>query len=340
LGSAASDEPTALQLWSEGGLGSAAGPSIDRARYRWFYLDNPQGIARVNLALCSPDPQPIGFLGIGTRRFYIQGTEVSAGALVDFVVSPKHRSVFPALLLQRQGRANALETMDVLLGLPDVKAVSICKRLESQVTFDLPRYVRVLRTQEYIERSMPRVAAAPIAFVIGAVDRLVRRLRLLLVPLTYKWTEEFDARFDRLWNRLDKSRLCIGERGREFLNWRFNRQPNHRYQTLVIGRGDDEIVMYFVCELNGETLAVKDCLNTGTPEEFTAGLLMLSRAAYRLGARSVEVQVTVTEPFKRAFAHAQFVVRSNRPFFGMVNEGFRARAQDSDWYITQADEDV
>jgi hypothetical protein len=24
----------------------------------------------------------------------------------------------------------------------------------------------------------------------------------------------------------------------------------------------------------------------------------------------------------------------------MVNEGFRARAQDSDWYITQADEDV
>lgn len=331
----------ALEVWAEGGIASARGLEADRARYDWFYRKNPQGAACVNLLVHGEQQAPMGFLGIGARRLLLGGEPVAAGVLVDFVISPKHRSAFPALLLQRKGREQAFAFMRIIYGLPDTKAVGVCKRLESHVKFDLPRFARVLRSQVYLERLMPRWAALPLAIFSDTLDRIGMRLQLLFTSVAGGWVHKFDASFDDLWAALDKRNLCVGVRDREFLQWRFEQQPEHDYRTFVVKRKDSSaLLMYFVCEVSKTALRVKDCLHVASDRELRAGLLLLALAGRAMGASSVEIQVAANESFGRALRRAQYLQRSQRPFFAVVGAALRERAARVRWYITQADEDV
>lgn len=335
------DSATAIALWRAGGLGSATGVASDIARYNWFYLNNPQGLAKLGFATYDPDETTIGCIGIGARKFYLDGTEVSAGVLVDFVVSPKHRSVFPALLLQRDGRASALASMAAVYGLPGPKAVAVCKRLETHVSFELPRYVRVVRSAQYLERLAPRWLVAPFAALIDMLDRSAIGLQLLSVSLRGKWVESFDSRFDRLWDRIDKSAICLGDRKSEFLHWRYKQQPDRAYHVFVISHRDsEEIAMYFVCEAGNGGLKIKDFLTDESASAIKAGLLLLCQQARQMGMSFVEIQIAGSDAIKGALKGARFTPRSSCPFFAVVNEPFRSDVQAARWYITSADEDV
>lgn len=341
VGDACADGELARQVWVTGGLGSTQGVGADAARYEWFYLSNPQGVARVNWLRHADEAEPVGFLGIGRRQMLMAGQSVAGGALVDFVISPKHRSAYPALVLQRKGREVALAALEVIYGLPDTKAVLVCKRLESHVKFDLPRFARVVRSRAYLERLVPAWAAVPLAVFSDILDNFGIRLQLLLTRLRGEWMDGFDARFDALWAALDKRGLSIGVRDRAFLNWRFARQPARNYRTFVVKRpGSEALLMYFVCEITASTLRVKDCLCIGSERELCFGLLLLVQAARALGSSSVEMQVSADGIFKRALRGAQFGLRSQRPFFAIVNPVWRDQAAQLHWYITQADEDV
>jgi hypothetical protein len=330
------------KIWRAGGMGSAGGAHSDAARYQWFYLHNPEGSAAANILRHAAGDIPIGFLGIGRRRLWLGSEFVAAGTLVDFVVDPSHRTVFPAMLLQRKGREFAMQSMQVLIGLPDKKAVPVCNRLDRHVNFPLPRFARVLRAKSYFERWLPAWLARPLAYFSDALDLAAIRLRLLLTPLRGEWTRTFDSKFDRLWGSLEKRGMVLGVRDEAFLRWRFEQQPGHDYLVFAIRRkAAKELLMYFVCEQSDYGLAVKDCLNIGSERELCQGLLMLSLEARRMGANVLDIQIAAPKTWSQALRRANFVWRSDRPFFAVVAEPLRERAADGlHWYITQADEDI
>lgn len=339
IGNAETYEDLAVHLWREGELGASDGAETSHARYQWFYLRNPEGVARVNLLLHSAARTPIGFIGIGSRQLMLSEQKIAAGILVDFVVIPKHRSAFPALLLQRNARTSALEVMPILYGLPDTKALVISKRLGSQVWFDLPRFVRVIRGRTYFEKHMPRFFAVPLAFFSDTLDWLWMRLHLAFNSDVGQWIDQFNEEFDALWHALDKRDLCIGVRDQAFLKWRFTQQPGHQYRTFILKR-KGVLLMYFVCEVTGETLSVRDCLNIGSTNDFKIGLIKLSAAARQMNIKAVEVQASLTSSLIRALRGAQFLLRSSRPFFAVVNESLRNQTNSVHWFVTPADEDV
>lgn len=338
VGNATQDAAAAVRLWADGGL-SPGGTQADYARYEWFYLRNPQGLAWSNWLRHGSETDPVGFLGIGCRQMFLDGKALAAGVLVDFVVVPQHRSAFPALMLQRKGREQALASLQVVYGLPDTKAVLVCKRLESHVKFDLPRYVRVVRSRVYLERLLPQWVAKPLALFTDTLDWIGMRLQLALASGVGHWVKGFDASFDQLWAAHPKDDLCVGVRDRAFLQWRFADQPGRDYRTFVV-RCKGALRAYFVCEITGTTLRVKDCLAIGSERELSSDLLMLALAARSSGLSSVEIQIASTVSVTRALRRAQYVVRSRRPFFAVVAESMRSRASSVGWHITQADEDV
>lgn len=328
------------EVWREGGLGHALGPEATRHRYDWFYIQNPQGTACLNL-LYGNDDSLVGSLGVGARQVLIDGVAHRGGVLVDFVVSPRHRSVFPALTLQRKGREHALRSMDLIYGLPSPKAASVCKRLETQVGFELPRYARVLRFRSYLQRLLPAWLAAPGSWLIDALDRIRIGARLLSTPNYAEWVRDFDGSFDVLWEAFDKSGQCIGVRDREFLRWRFGDQPGHTYDVLAIRNGrDDSLRAYFVCDRSGEALAVADCLTIGSENEFVQSLLLLSLEARKLGMASVNIRITGRPALSRALLRAGFRVRSSQVFFAVMDPSLAARIAAHHWHLTRADEDV
>jgi hypothetical protein len=335
------DEPVIIGLWRAGGLGEHQDDSWIKARYRWFYRINPQGDARLNLLWSDRESEPVGFLAIGARRFMVNGQDVAAGVLVDFVVAPRHRFVLPALTLQRDARQQAIETVPLIYGLPDTKAVALCKRLPTDVSFGLKRWVRVVRSRIYLDRMLPRVAAGLLSALTDALNRVAARLQLLFCKMVGEWVEQFDDSFDELWNSFPKSQVCVGIRDRRFLQWRFCDKPGPAPLIYAIRDRDTRALrMYFVCELRDNFLSVKDCLHAGSETDLKRGLLMLAVAARRLGANAVSIEIAASAAVRRALRRAQYVRRSERPFFAVLHPSTAAAAKACDWFITQADEDV
>jgi hypothetical protein len=336
---AAADRASVLEVWSTRESVSRTA-DVERERYDWFYLANPQGLARVSL-LFAGDGSLVGSIGVGQRLLFMKERALSAGVLVDFVVDRRHRTVFPALMLQRASRERALAHLSVVYGLPNPSAQAVCKRLGSQLTLSIPRFARVVRTRAFLERMLPRLLAAPLAGLIDLLDRSRVRAQLLRAGLRGEWLDRFDERFDDLWAALDRRHLCIGVRDRPFLEWRFGRKPGHRYEIFAVRQvADPRLRMYFVCERSGPTLTIKDCLGVGSAIEQKSALLLLVAAARRLGVDSVDGYLHGTRALRTALARAGFRVRSHRPFFALMGEPLREWGADCEWVITQADEDV
>jgi hypothetical protein len=333
------DRDNVLRVWRECGIALEADQAA--ARYDWFYSQNPLGNAQINFLTTTNPEERIGFLGVGLRALCIAGKMISAGVLVDFVVDSRHRIALPALMLQRYGHKRALESMAVLYGIPDTKAVAIMKRLGSHVCLDLPCYVRVLRTRPYLQRYMPSWCAIPLAWCLDSVDRAFTWTRMLSSSRVGEWRDTFDTSFDRLWATVPKQGLCIGGRNCDFLRWRFGGQLSRRFRVFVVRAPNSaEIHGYFVCEQTQDVMFVKDCLHVGSATQLRESLLLLCAAARRAGAVSVNLQVTPVGDFPRALHATFFKQRSKRMFVAIANESVREQCVAAQWYVTPADEDV
>ncbi|HEU4603394.1 MAG TPA: hypothetical protein VFS24_15580 [Steroidobacteraceae bacterium] len=342
-GVAQTDRETVLALWRDGGLGQqvlGANHAHDAARFEWYYLQNPQGIARVYLLKHAGSDRPIGTMGIGPRMFWVAGAELVGGTLVDFVTHPKHRSAFPALMLQRQSRALGLASMQVVYGLPDAKAAAICRRLQSQVQFEVPRWVHVVHAAPYLARLVPSGIASVIGACLGLAHAATLAVRLAGCGVVGEWLSHFDDRFDALWSSVDKRTRIIGQRDSAFLRWRFGQQPGRQHRIFVSRpRGARDIRTYFICEIEAGVLVVKDCLSQGSPQQIAIDLLLLCRAARALPVKSLELLLQADESWNRALASAAFKRRSHRPFFATLAPDHQIPGE-LQWYVTQADEDV
>jgi hypothetical protein len=71
-------------------------------------------------------PGPVGVATLAPRRMRLDGATVRGGGLFDFVVATAHRSLFPALFLQREIRRQGLPRNDLLFGLPNANPSASC----------------------------------------------------------------------------------------------------------------------------------------------------------------------------------------------------------------------
>lgn len=337
-GVVAQDREKALAIWRAAEFG--AQQHNYAARYDWLHRNGPRGEGQISFLIDAETQEPLGFLAVGFRDWQVDARPVSAGVLVDFVVLPKHRTALPALSLQRHARERAAQHAQILYGLPDTKAVAIFKRLGSQFQCSLPRFARVVRSGVYLNRVLPRVLALPLALFTDALDLWGMQLQRLGSRCVGTWTEQFDARFDELWRRVPTQGRCIAVRDSEFLTWRFKRQPGHDYRIFAVTpRGGNDLLMYFVCEMAGETLVVKDFLSADADAQLRHGLLALVLAARRLGAVAISMEVNGHPALQRALRRTQFIERGQRPYFAVVAAELRDKVG-TQWYITPADEDV
>src|SRR5271165_6812164 len=75
-------------------------PEADDKRFRLLYRESPFGSARAWIA-CDKHDEAIGMAALFPRHMYCDGMVIPGCVLGDFCVSPEHRSLGPALKLQR-----------------------------------------------------------------------------------------------------------------------------------------------------------------------------------------------------------------------------------------------
>jgi len=327
-----------VHLWQREGYDGGDG---GQSRFDWFYLRKNAPAPRLHLLYASNESAPIGFVGIGPREWWANGRQVRAGVLVDFVVARQHRTLFPAISLQKHAHKAWFERGSLLYAMPNAKATAIFRRMNPPVQLELAEFVRLLRPYAPLTRYMPRVFAKSVGWAVEQLNRLLLHVQLRTCTLSADYEESFGPEFTRFWAELDKTSLSIGCRDATYLTWRFHEHPNRAYRILVVRDGaSDSLCGYFVCEMRGLTLAVRDCLLDGDVERQKLALLLLSRAAIRLGAHSVRLVCSELPVMAKALRSALFIRRGARPIFCMMS-GERAKEwRDLHWYLTPADEDV
>ena len=330
------DREEILSIW-RGALGNVANQP---AKYDWFYMGNEAGSPVVSLLRHGDTGRCIGVAAAGPRRASWDGRDVHVGVLLDLAVVPEHRSLFPALLLQRSLQQAVPGRLAALYGFPNPRAVPVFARVGYAKTLDVRRFVRVLRSGGYLQRRLPAWAAALVSRPLDLAMSAWTGVRSP-GPGSFRaaWSTEVEARVDGLWETAAHGNGPILVRDSNFLRWRFDRMPGKAFRHLNVDAGDGRMAAWFACEEDGGTLVVRDFWTSGGYDAIDPSIvLLLLREARKSGCSAVSLEFGGSEKIIRVLEAAGFSERSRRPFFSYFSPG-STLAGDADWYVTSADED-
>jgi len=331
------DRDKVIGIW-RGNLGSEE--RLD-AKYDWFYLKCPWGEPRVLVLRHEPSAEWVGVAAIGPRRMLWRGREIRAGVLVDMAVTARHRSLGPALKLQKGVIDCAAEEFDLVYGFPNAKAVAVVQRVGYRKLADIVRYSRVLRHAPYLRRLMPEVLARPLGAVLDGLDRVAGALRSLRErDGAIEWSEHVDARMQALWDRSSPGNGLISVRDAVGLGWRFDQATFHRSRYLLVSARGGALTAWFACQVDGSTLHVRDFWSADAPRGMPREAIdALIRAARQQGHSVVSMQHAGPPSAMAAWRAARFVERDRRPVFGKWRASLDALVSAGPIHLTPADED-
>jgi hypothetical protein len=318
-------------------------------KYQWFYRGNPLGHALAFLldAVTADGNVTVGCCGLGERLISVDGVTRRAGLLADFAVDHKHRTVMPAMMVQRAVCDYSHQHFELTYAFPNESAVGVLARAGLQTLGRMGRFARVLRTAPYASRyvRVPSVATGAGALL----DAGIALAGLATSPKPPRpshlaWLTRADARFDALWDRARPAFRCIGMRDSNFLNWRFADRPGlpGRFGALIDSENGDLHAYAAIVEKDPGVALLADFL--AESPDFLAALVhrlwsplrqkgFHTAVSYFLGPHAIEAALT----------SAGFRFR-NRAKFIVVGPGrapidpnlFKASAA---WYLTEADRD-
>jgi hypothetical protein len=256
-------------------------PSLPHAcRFKWLYCDNPDGPAWSWFALQGSPEQVIGVTSVFPRSMWIAGKLKMCGQVGDFAVSASHRSLGPAVLLQRAtfDPVNKGELAFCYDCPPHQAGMSTFRRLGIQANCKIHRYALPVRVDSQLRKRLGAASVVP-----AAAGNLLLRLHRLSAPKTNAKDLEvsdhqgtFGEEFSQLDETVKGPNTIRGCRSAALLNWRYRDNPLQQYEILT-ARRKGELIAFAVLRITDEVVTIVDLFGT-----------KLHEAAFSLVAAIVE----------------------------------------------------
>jgi Acetyltransferase (GNAT) domain len=221
-------------------------------RFEWRHINNPVGEAWAWF-LYDGSKAAVGTVAVFPRRVYVDGKQVVCGQVGGFAVDASHRSLGPAVLLQR----TTFEPVDSGTFAfcfdcpPHDRGMSTFVRLGMRSKCAVTRYALLLRSDNYVEIRFGRGAwTKP---VIAAAN-LFLRMRSTRRHVSGVEITSLDAAFGEEFSDLDKRVSSTGtirtSRSAELLNWRHVENPGSGFRVLVARRAGELLgfLAFTTCE--------------------------------------------------------------------------------------------
>jgi len=245
------------------------GNNYDR-RFDWHWTLNPAGMGWTWLIYEPGNHRVVGTTTVFPRLMYVDGNQVTAGQVMFFAVDAGHRSLGPAVMLQR-ATFGPVDSGDLAFCYdcpPHDEGMSTFDRIGMRPNCEMVRYALPLRSDEFFERRLGKRAwTKPLVVTANMLFEMRGRKRQISGLEICEFDERFGDEFSHLDRMVSKSGAIRANRSAEILNWRFRDDPactEHlrdanklRYQTLVARRGGELVAfIIFEWESNSRVLIV------------------------------------------------------------------------------------
>ena len=202
-----SAEDRRVPVWISGG---ETCPGTSPARYAWLYEAGPASA----LLLHSGNDQVVGSTGLMRRNLCVFGEMLPAGQAIDLNVDHDHRTIGPALELQRAViDAVSDGELGLVYGFPNRRSEAVLRRVGYQVLGEVDRWLKPLSCRAAIRRFCPRLLSQAVAPLVDPLLRLGSRETFCRRPpgVRVEQLDDFDPRFDRLWEKATGLFPILGE---------------------------------------------------------------------------------------------------------------------------------
>ncbi len=311
-------------------------------------MDNPAGPGAVFLLeaqAADGSSRVVGCAGVGRRMLQAGSSRRRGFLLVDFAVDPEHRSLMPALRLQRAARAWIETQGGIAYSFPNPPAIGVFRRLRYR-EITVFRHVRVLRYERYVARVVPlravaRLLGAALDAAGGTVAAFSRG-----GPKGYRleWLREADARFDQLWEETRGLHAVVGDRDARFLRWRFGSASGTGAELAALLHEESGCVRAYAAVVSKEPGVVRiDDFLAITPDDLALLWRRLMPELRGRGFSSAAAQYSGPRQMTHTLTRSGFVVRDGSPVvvgvFPASEDGADLLSDPSGWHLTHADRD-
>jgi hypothetical protein len=316
-------------------------------KFAWYYQKNPLGRGQCWLLHDQESSQFVGTAGLGLRKFKVFNEVVEVGLLADFAVDERHRNFFAALMLQRKVQEALDSGLGFLYSTPHRASAGVQLRLGHIKLGEMERYARILDTGPYLRRvsgnwAGARAIASPMNAILRALSRDTWQSEDK--EFVVKEMEEFDSRFDALWERAAPGFAVTGERTSKFLRWRYAQFPGRKHFIVaLLSRNEEKLFGYVIFSAQENIISIAD-LFFEVPDKLLSNLLTaFLHLARRGGATSVSFSFLGPEAIKRKLKAFGFYPRSDKMDL-IIDVGTKNRLppaifDPSQWYFVPGDQE-
>ncbi len=317
-------------------------PAYDTARFDWLHTRNPAGPGRFWMAVDSATGEAVGTAAAFPRLFSVGGREARGWVLGDFCVSDRHRSLGPALKLQRRCLDLAADAATPFCyDFPSRAMMTVYQRLRISPRGEMRRLVKVLRVEHKLGAltGVPRLShglgrVLDVVWALGPrLPRTSRGLTLALHP------GSFGEEFSQLAGAESPSYGMCLQRSAAYLNWRYRENPTASFET-VTARRQGRLAGYAVFTRDGAGATLVDLFGSQDHRVLSALVRAVSGVVRRSGGASLNVLLLDSHPWVALFRRLGFVRRETSPFVLSAASGSPVdTASDSGLFLMSGDRD-
>ncbi len=205
-------------------------------KYRWKYELNVEQRPWCELAVETVSEHPVGTTALFPRRLLVDGNRFSAAVAGDFAVEPGHRTLYPALALQKAALQACRDgRFDVLYGFPNDAARLVQLRAGYLSAGHVRAGIRPLRARCFLDTERRLGWWGHSADLLDAVVQLATRQSReeLSEEYAYLALTQTCQRFDDFWARALSQYRILVEKNSSYVNWRFMQCPYKHYHLFA-----------------------------------------------------------------------------------------------------------
>lgn len=297
-------------------LGRNLGEWDHSLRFQWLYHENPAGPTWAWFACEGSSNRVIGVASVFSRRMWVTGKEMHCGQVGDFAIDATHRSLGPAVLLQRAtfepvDRGELAFCYDCP---PHEAGMSTFRRMQMRANCETRRYARPLRTERLIEKSLGRNLFSRCVMAAGnAALRVMTRNRVIDGRLeisihSSRFGEEFTALDERA---RSASAICYRRRSVD-LNWRYRDDPLNKYE-VVTARVHGELEGFAIFSVSGQDAYLVDVCTIDTQRVAPELIEAVASRCSRDGLQTLQAIVSEASELSEVLERTRFRYRSAGP---------------------------